>query len=427
MNPKKLVRKVLPKNGIKLAEESYRRGRLTLLQARYGFPARSARVIAITGTNGKTTTATLTNELLKAAGHRTALFSTAAVEIAGNLKPNTTHRTVPLTADLLKFFQTAKQKRVDFVILEATSQALHQHKLQGLNIEVAVMTNLTQEHLDYHGTMEKYATAKARLFNVYLSPKHSVLNRDDDWFDYFKGQSVAPVVAYGQAKDSDNRIIDVQLAAKGTGFGIESQGKTANFTMPLIGLFNVYNAAAAISVAKLLGASDRQLQAGLEKVDIVPGRMEYIVAGQKFDVVVDFAVSPDALKKVLEAMKAITKGKVSIVFGATGDRDKSKRPVMGEVAAKLADRIFLTDDETYTEDPDTIRDAVYAGIQSAKGEAKTTVIPDRYEAITAAFKASKPGDSVILAGTGNENYRNMGGKPLPWDERDIARQILKSP
>lgn len=425
MNPKKLVRKVLPKQGIKAAEETYRKTRIAASQVRYGYPARGARVIAVTGTNGKTTTCVLINSVLKAGGYKTAMFTTAVVEMDGVASDNKIHRTVPLTADLLKFFKEAKAKNVDFIILETTSQALHQHKLRGIPVEIAVMTNLTQDHLDYHGNMDDYAAAKARLFNSYMNPKQCVLNRDDEWYDYFAEQSVGMVTSYGQKPGSDLQITDVKLAAGGNDFRLSVDGDAATIHTELAGLFNVYNAAAAATVAALLELPDSAIAEGLGGLGAVPGRMEAIKAGQNFDVIVDYAHTPDALKNVLTALKDVSKGKVSVVFGATGDRDKSKRPVMGEVVAEIADHIYLTDDETYTEDPGAIRDAVYEGIKKAGGEGKTTVIADRKEAITQAFKDAKKGDTVLLAGIGHQDYRAMGGKNLPWDEREVARELLK--
>jgi UDP-N-acetylmuramoyl-L-alanyl-D-glutamate--2,6-diaminopimelate ligase len=424
MNPKKLVRKVLPKQGIKAAEEAYRKGRIAATQARYGYPARGARVIAVTGTNGKTTTCVLINSVLKAGGYKTAMFTTAVIEMDGVASDNKIHRTVPLTADLLKFFKEAKTKNVDFIILETTSQALHQHKLHGIPVEIAVMTNLTQDHLDYHGDMDKYAAAKARLFNDYMSPMHCILNRDDEWYDYFAEQSVGTITTYGQNNASDLQITDVNLAASGNDFKLAVDGDEAVIHTELTGLFNVYNAAAAATVGALLELPDTAIAAGLSDLAAVPGRMEAVKAGQNFDVIVDYAHTPDALKNVLTALKEVSKGQVSIVFGATGDRDKGKRPVMGEVVAGVADHIYLTDDETYSEDPDVIRDAVFVGIKKAGGEGKTTVITDRKEAIAEAFKNAKKGDTVLLAGIGHQDYRAMGGKNVPWDEREVARELL---
>lgn len=426
MDPKKLVRKVLPKSASRLAEESYRRSRRVLTHARFGFPARNARVIAVTGTNGKTSTCMFINATLKSAGFKTAMFTSAVVEVAGQAEPNHRHTTVPVTADLLNFFRRAKRTDVDFIVLEVTSHALHQHKLRGIPIEVAVMTNLTQEHLDYHGTMERYAEAKARLFNRYMQPTYCVLNRDDSRYGYFARQSIGASSSYGQKGGSDVAIRNIKLAADGSDFELDIDGKKTAVHIHQTGEFNVYNATAAAAATAALGLTPEKIAKGLAGLDVIPGRMERVNAGQNFTVLVDFAATADALEQVLKAVRAISKGKIIHVFGACGDRDKSARRLMGEAVAKLADKIFLTDDETYTEDPDTIRKMVMTGIIQGKGQDKTTEIPDRRQAIKAAFKMAKKGDVVLLTGIGHENYRNMAGQKLPWDEHQIARRLLRT-
>lgn len=422
MNPKKVIRKVLPQRGIKLAEESYRKGRVYALQARHGFPARSLRVIAVTGTNGKTTTCCYINELLKSAGYRTALFTTAVIEMDGKSRLNRSHRTVPLTAELVQFFKQAKRAKVDFVVMETTSMALDQHKMIGMPVEVAVMTNLTQDHLDYHKTMERYAEAKARMFSDYLAPTHVLLNRDDAWFSYFKKVSIGKMNTYGENERSGMRIGDMHLGADSSTWTMHEKGHRVKLTTYLPGRFNVQNATAAAGVGAILGLTPEQIQTGIAALRAVPGRMEVIDEGQPFTVLVDYAHTPDALKNVLTAARGIAQGRVFIVFGATGDRDKAKRPIMGQVAAKLAHKIFLTDDETYSEDGDAIRAAVRDGITAAKGT--FVEIPDRRQAIKTAFKEAKRGDVVILAGIGHQDTRTMNNEPLPWDERQVARELL---
>lgn len=398
MQPKKLARKIIPKRGIQTLEKNYRKGRGAFWQTRHGYPARGMRVIAVTGTNGKTTTCSYVSEVLKAAGYKTAVYTTAYYEINGQNTPNHSHMTVTSQRDVQGFFARAKKAQVDFVVLEVTSHALEQGRITGVPVEIAVVTNLTQDHLDYHGTMEEYAKAKALLLQKY-GAKYAVLNADDEWFGFFAQYSQAEVKPFK---------------------------KDPSLKTSLIGDFNLYNASAAAAVGDLLGLDRSVIRRGVANLKAVPGRMESINAGQDFGVIVDFAYTPDALENVLKTLKDITKGKVGIVFGATGDRDKTKRGPMGEVVSKLADRIYLTDDETYTEDPVAIRDAVYAGIKRAKGEAKTQVYDDRLDAIKQAFKEAKKGDVVLLAGIGHEDYRNMGGKKLPWDERRVALEELQN-
>jgi UDP-N-acetylmuramyl-tripeptide synthetase len=421
-NPKNLLRKLLPKKMIKIMEETYRKARIYILQAAKGFPARHLRIIAVTGTNGKTTTCCYINEMLKTAGYRTALYSTAVIELGGTSTLNQTHRTVPLTAKLFTFLQAAKRAKADFVILETTSMALHQHKLAGVPIEIALMTNLTQDHLDYHTTMDAYAAAKARLFSAHSKPKYTVLNHDDAWFTYFKNQSYGRVLSYGASKGSDNVISSVRTGNGQSNWRISAHGTHLQLATHLLGHFNIHNATAAASVGLLLGLSSEQIQTGIATLREVPGRMEVIDADQPFRVLVDYAHTPDALQQVLLAAHTLTTKRVLIVFGATGNRDKSKRSTMGRIAAEMADIIYLTDDEAYNEDPAAIRTAVRKGIESAHGN--YVEVADRLESIKEAFKEARKGDVVILAGIGHQNTRTMGKKQLPWDERAIARQLL---
>jgi len=257
-----------------------------------------------------------------------------------------------------------------------------------------------------------------------MKPKYCILNGNDEWYPYFLKQSVGQVTSYGQAADCDFKISKIVQEGEGSSWQISHQGQPVLLQTQLSALFNIYNATAAAAVGLVLGLEPGTIRNGIDNVALVPGRMESIKMGQNFTVWVDFAVTPDALQKVLEAARHTAKRQVSVVFGATGDRDKTKRPIMGAIAAKYADNIYLTDDETYTEDPDTIREAVFAGIEQAGGAKKTVVIADREKAIQSAFKHAKKGDVVVLAGMGHENFRNMGGKNIPWDEREIARRLL---
>lgn len=424
MNPKKIARQLLPQSAIKNAENAYRKGRGTLWQARYGYPGKGLKIIAITGTNGKTTTASYVNSMLQAAGLTTAVYTTAYYEINGHRVPNRTHMTVTSQRSVQNFFARARSSKVDWVILEVTSHALDQGRIDGVNVEIAVMTNLTQDHLDYHKTMENYATTKARLFGEEYNAKYAVLNHDDEWYTFFADRSVGKIVSYGEHHAASLRLKKTKLTSAGSNFQVSINRQTIEATSNLIGKFNVYNALAAAGVGHAIGLDSQTISAGIAALKAVPGRMEGILEGQSFTVLVDFAYTPDALLNALTTLKPLTKGKLRIVFGATGDRDVGKRPLMGEVVADHADAIYLTDDETYNEDPKTIRDAVYQGILAKNGQKKTQVFDDRLEAIKQALSEAGKGDTVLLAGIGHEDYRNMGGKKVPWDERQIARDLL---
>lgn len=419
------VRKVLPPSLLSLVEETYRRARVHAISAKYGYPARGLKVLAVTGTNGKTTTANYLNEILKAAGYSTAMFTTAVIEIAGDRQLNDLNATVATTERMQQFFKDAKLQKVDYVVLEITSHALHQHKLDTVPIECAIMTNLTQDHLDYHKTMEAYASAKGMLFARH--PRFIILNRDDEWYEFFdQFEAGEQTMTYGAHEDAECRIAKVKLYKKGSEAHLAIDHQTSlDIATALPGKFNVYNATAAAAAAYLLHVRLEDITDGIANLEEIPGRFERIDTDKPYEVIVDYAHTPDALEKLLEAAKMITKNRVLLVFGACGDRDKTKRPIMGGIAARLADRIFVTDEESYNEDPDQIRRMLIDGIADARGEGKTEEIPDRREAIAKALSVARKDDVILVTGMGHEQYRIVNGEKLPWNDGDVIREILK--
>ena len=418
------VRSVLPSQAVHLLENVYRKTRIQLVSARYGWPARGLRVIAVTGTNGKTTTANYINEILKQAGYKTAMFTTAVIEVAGESKINDLNATVASVSRMQQFLNEARRYKVDFVILEVTSHSLHQHKLDGVPIEAAIMTNLTQDHLDYHKTMEKYAAAKGLLFA--RNPRYIVLNRDDDWFDYFdRYLAEEQKITYGKSEDADVRISDIKLYKKGSeavlAFDHQEKSQLATY---LPGEYNVFNMAAAASICYVLGVSMSDIKNGIASLEGIPGRFERATKDETYEVIVDYAHTPDALEKLLEATRNITKKRIILVFGACGDRDALKRPIMGKIAAKLADEIILTDEESYNENPDKIRRDIYAGIEESKATNKTTEIADRREAMRHALNIAKKDDTILITGMGHEQFRIINGEKLPWNDTNIVREII---
>lgn len=420
------VRKTLPKGAVHGLEEAYRKARVKLISAKYGNPARSLKVVAVTGTNGKTTTVNYLNEIFKEAGLKTAMFSTAVIEVDGKRQINDLNATVATTERMQQFFRDAKKAKVDYVVLEITSHALQQHKLATVPIEVAVMTNLTQDHLDYHKTMENYAAAKGILFKN--EPKFIVLNRDDEWFDYFnKFQAGAQKITYGEHKEAEARIERIRLYKKGSEATVVIDHQTKlPLATALPGKFNVCNMTAAAATAYLLGIKLNDIMEGVANLEGVPGRFEHVTEGLGYDVIVDYAHTPDALEKLLEAAKSVTKNRVILVFGATGDRDKGKRPIMGEIAAKYASRIILTDEESYNEDPQAIRDQVREGVEKAKGGSRLTEVADRREAIAKALSIAMKNDTVLITGMGHEQFRIVNGEKLPWNDAAVVKEIVAS-
>lgn len=392
----------------------------------YNFPARGIKVIGVTGTNGKTTTSFMIHRMLTEAGYKTGLMTTVAWAIGSEVRPQTQHMTnvpVPL---LMKRLRQMRAAGVEWLVLETTSHSLAQYRTWGVPYSMAVLTNITHEHLDYHKTFERYVAAKRKLFRLVQRNKQGmqmgIANADDANGASFAGETEHSML-YGMAA-GQVRATKVRMDASGIRYDAVAGKTTYHISSRLPGSFNVYNSLAAVCVGRAVGLTVAQIEQGIAALPGVAGRMEMIDAGQAFGVVVDYAHTPDALQNVLSALRGSTKGELAVVFGATGDRDTSKRQPMGQVAARLADRIYLTDDETYTEDPLAIRTEVFHGIVAAGGGDKTTVVADRLEAIRRAFAAAKPGDTVLLAGIGHQDYRAMGGGKLPWDEREVARQVL---
>lgn len=424
MAVKETIKKVVPAAVWRPLLNPYHLAEALVANARYGFPARGMRVIMVTGTNGKTTTAAFLATILKEAGHRVGLCSTAYFEIAGERIANDLNFTVTNPFKLQEIIAQMRQAKVDHLVLEVTSHAIEQHRIWGIPCDVAVMTNLTQDHLDYHGTMARYAAAKGRLFA--RRPRFMVLNRDDEWFDFFnRFKAAEQKMTYGTHAEAECRITGAKLHREGSEVKLLIDHQTElQLAVRMPGKFNVYNATAAATAAYLMRVDIDKIEQGIRKLDGVPGRLERINKNQPFEVIVDYAHTPDAFKNLLETLKHLTKNRVILVFGATGDRDKGKRPIMGKLAAELADRIILTDEESYTEDPAAIRAMVRQGITDGGGDAKVDEIADRRKAIEKAISLARRNDTVVVTGMGHEQYRVMDGKRVPWNEVEIIKELL---
>lgn len=408
---------------LRAVETEYRLARASFVNARFQWPARGMRVIMITGTNGKTTTAHFLFSILRSAGYKVGLASTAEVKINEQTEANDTNMTVLNPGEVQRLFAKFKDHQVDFVILEATSQALDQHRLWGIPCEVAIFTNLSQDHLDYHKTMDKYAAAKAKLWE--LKPKLSVLNADDAWYDYYKKVATGKLLSYGK-KTGEVKFSDYEPVAHAAKFCLRLPGGKQMVKIHLSGEYNVYNALAAAAAAYGMGIDPEKIEEGLEALEHLAGRLEEVEIDKPYQVIVDYAHTPDGLEKLLIAAREMTKGKLWLVFGACGDRDKAKRPVMGKIAAKLADNIVLTDEESYSEKPEVIITAIKSGIEQARGGlAKATEILDRRLAIAHAMNHAKKGDLILVAGLGHEQFRIQNGKKTPWSDPEIIKKLAK--
>ncbi len=422
---KDFIRQVLPSGILKRLLPYWHKSRALLAATIYRHPTRDMKVIAVTGTNGKTTTSAFIGSILKAAGYKYGVSSTAFFDINGEVTANDTNMTVTNPFQVQKILSKMKKRGVEWVVLEVTSHAIDQNRISGIPILAAVMTNLTQDHLDYHGTMENYAAAKLKMFSG--SPRVIVLNKDDEWYEFFdQAEASEHKLTYGSDEDADVRIKKAVLGGGGSSFElIIDKSQTFKMVSSLIGKFNVYNAAAAVAVTYGVHIDKKAIVEGVKNLESVPGRMEIIDEGQQYAVIVDYAHTPDALQNILDTVKSLTQKRVILVFGATGDRDKAKRPIMGEIAGKNADRMVLTDEEPYSEDPATIRKDVMKGIEKAKGAAKTREIADRRQAIANAFSIAKDGDTVLITGMGHQTYMKLAGGKIPWDDREVAREEIR--
>jgi UDP-N-acetylmuramoyl-L-alanyl-D-glutamate--2,6-diaminopimelate ligase len=402
-----------------------------LAAAVYGDPSSKLRLIGVTGTDGKTTTAHLIGHLLDACGLGGGYLSSVGFDCGDGFQLNATHMTTLEATSIQAMLARAVTLARQSMAVEASSEGLAQSRLEGCELDVAVFTNLTRDHLDFHGTMERYLAAKGLLFEMLRRPsaksfpRAAVLNADEEVSAYLRGLSEATAITYGLG-EADVRGSGVEVDGFVLGFDVTHGGESIHTTLPLLGRFNVYNALAATAVAVSQGVSLRDAAAALASFPGVPGRLERIDAGQPFAVFVDIASTPAALENVLNALRPATTGRLWAVFGAAGGRDAARRGGMGEVAARLADRCVLTNEDPRDEDPDAIIEPIAAALRDGgRSEGSDFVrVPDRRAAIEYAFEHADPGDTVLLAGKATETTMVFADGPVAWDERATARELL---
>ncbi len=387
----------------------------------FGDASRELVVAGITGTNGKTTTAFFMESIFKQAGLEPGLMGTVVVRWRGKEFPAL--RTTPESVDIHGTLRRMADGGVAAVAMEVSSHALALDRVSGMTFRAGVFTNLTQDHLDFHGTMEAYGEAKARLFGMLDPGGVAVVNADDPYGKTMALASAAKAVTYGMHHaDSDYIVGNLSLAGDGTRFALSFKNQSIPFRTRMPGRFNAMNAAAAAVCGLELGYSADAVRRGIEMLERVPGRMEGISSPRGFHVVVDYAHTPDALENLLATVREFTKGKVIAVFGCGGDRDRTKRAVMGGVAARLADRVIATSDNPRSENPEAIIDAIVKGMGRFENR---TSLPDRETAICTALGEARPGDTVVLAGKGHETYQEINGRRLPFDDRQVVKNCLE--
>lgn len=396
----------------------------------YGRPDERIALTGITGTNGKTTSSTLVDAILRAAGHTTALIGTIEYHLAGRILPAV--NTTPESLDLFRMFYELEQAGGTHATLEASSHALYLGRIYAMHFHTAAFTNLTRDHLDYHETMEAYFAAKQLLFTPEgaPSPRFAVLNTDDEWSRKVKTAPESNVLWYGIDHDPPSRrgeylrAREIESSFEGLRFQVDGAGRKFQVQSPLVGRINIYNMLVACAAAVSYGLSDEDIQKGLMNLQAVPGRFERVEEGQPFMLVVDYAHTDDALRNVIAAARGLKPKRVITLFGCGGDRDRTKRPLMGMAAGEASDFVVLTSDNPRSEDPLAIMNDAMVGLQ--RFDTPHIAEPDREKAIRKAVEQARPGDIVILAGKGHETYQILKDGPVPFDDREVARRILRS-
>ena len=400
----------------------------------FDHPTRKLRIVGVTGTDGKTTTVHLVSDVLEAGGERTGFATTVDFKLAGHEWQNETRQSTQEAVEIQQFFAELLVAGGTWGVLEATSHALALRKVRGSEIDVAVFTNLSPEHLDFHNTLQEYLDAKAILFEMLDTSadkgvaKTAVLNADDPHWRYLADKAgAARVLTYGIDAHADVQGTIQSADASGSRIRIVSGDQQVDFVLPLVGRFNVHNALAAAAAGVAAGVSLAAAKTALEKAKPVRGRMERVDAGQPFTVIVDYAHTPESLDKVLALLRPLTKGRLIAVFGSAGERDRTKRPRLAEVAARYADLFVITQEDPRLEDPAQILSEIEAGAIAAGKRAGEhyLVIDDRASAVREAIRRAQAGDTVLLAGKGHEGSIIVREEKVPWDEAAAARTALR--
>lgn len=401
----------------------------TIVPFFHDYPAQKMRIIGITGTNGKTTTSYITRAILRAAGYKVGLIGTIQIMIEDEVYP--IHNTTPDVVELQRTLKDMQEKGMDYVVMEVSSHALDQGRVSGIEFDTAVFTNLTQDHLDYHKTLENYMLAKAKLFDMLSTGgtknnKTAVVNIDDAagkvMLEHAKCNHLTYAIHNGNAS---LRATDIEVLANGASFTLtEKNIGTMPLKLHITGIFNVYNVMSAVGAAIAEGIKADIIKDVLENFTSVAGRFELVRAGQDFSIIVDYAHTPDGVENVLKTARQIAKRKIIAVFGCGGDRDRTKRPIMGRLAAELADVVIATSDNPRSENPEFILSEVEAGVKETIGNKHHELIVNRRTAIFRAIELAKTDDIVVILGKGHENYQILADKTIHFDDKEVAREAV---
>lgn len=430
---KDYFRKILPASFISWTH--YVRG--VLAATIYGYPGRKLKIIGVTGTNGKTTTCNMIARILEKANYRVGLATTINFKIDKEEWVNKTKMTTVSPFALQKFLKQCLDAGCHWVIIETTSHAISQYRNYGINYEIAILTNITHDHLDYHKTFEEYRDTKAKMFSS--GQTINIINSDDKSSSYFFKLPSKDIVVYGTESPEGGRlggrpdILGKKIILESTGsmFTIVTPVSQIGINLRLPGKFNIYNALAALAVSYVLKIHLDVAKQALEEIDNIPGRMEKVELGQSFTVIIDYAHTPDALEKVYQTLTDARRARIISVLGACGDRDRSKRPILGALAGKFADIVIIADEDPYTEDPERILEEVASGVprgadpKNPKIEGKNFfLIPDRKEAITHAINLAYKDDIVLITGKGAEECMVCGHTKVPFSDKKVAKEAL---
>lgn len=387
----------------------------------YGHPAQKLTAVGVTGTNGKTTTTHLIKSILEARGETVGLIGT--IEYALGTQKQPAPHTTPESLELHSLLAQMVNAGCTSVSMEVSSHALHQSRVHGIDFRAAVFTNLTQDHLDYHGSMENYFQAKKILFDELSEASSAITNADDPWGLKIIASTKASTLRYSVESAADIRASNIDLSLSGIAIDIEYRGMKNRVTSPLIGRFNVYNILSAYATGKALGIPEQAIQQGIASLHAVKGRLERVDSPKGWTAIIDYAHTPDALEKCLRAVRELlSTGRIITVFGAGGDRDKTKRPPMGKIAARLSDLVIVTSDNPRTEDPQQIMNDIVAGIPTTVGVQQ---IINRREAIRKATELARSGDVIVIAGKGHEEYQVLGTEKIHFSDREVVEEFMR--
>jgi UDP-N-acetylmuramoyl-L-alanyl-D-glutamate--2,6-diaminopimelate ligase len=429
VNIRKIVKKLIPSGLFQAVEPFGHLAEAFLFNLINGFPGRGLKVIGVTGTNGKTTTAFMIHRMLQEAGYKTGLMSTVAWGVGEDVKPQIHHYTNVPVPEFMQRLKVMRAAQVDYLVMEITSQALAQNRAFGVPFSIAVMTNVTHEHLDYHGSFERYRDAKRKLFKRANRNRHGlrvgVINADDPSVKEFCSDVKNPIT-YG-IDGGDLRATDIKSTPSGSTYTATIDKDRYLITCKLPGSFNVSNSLAVVAAGRAIGLTPTQIEQGIAALESVEGRMNRIDEGQDFDVIVDYAHTPDSFEKLFKDLKPVVKGKLIVMFGSAGRRDEAKRPVQGELAGKYCDEVVITEEDDRDIDGIEIMNEIAAGAEKA-GKARDKdlfLVHDRTDAINFAIKRASKGDMVLILGKGHEKTIERANGENPWDEIATTHAALK--